>query len=61
MALGAVTSDLGKNADKVICTWAWGVATLMETIMQMTAKRAEVVVTNIHPLAMTAIPSPHLA
>lgn len=41
----------GKNAEKVICTMGVGDGTLMESIMQLTAKRGRVVVTNIHPMA----------
>jgi S-(hydroxymethyl)glutathione dehydrogenase/alcohol dehydrogenase len=45
----------GKNADKVICTMGVGDGRLMETIMQLTAKRGRVVVTNIHPMAETDV------
>ncbi len=45
----------GKNADKVLCTMGVGDGTLMESIMQLTAKRGRVVVTNIHPMAETEI------
>ena len=41
----------GKNADKVICTMGVGEGRLMESIMQLTAKRGRVVVTNVHPMA----------
>ena len=43
----------GKNADKVICAMGVGDGRLMESIMQLTAKRGRVVVTNIHPMAET--------
>ncbi|MGA2835652.1 MAG: NDMA-dependent alcohol dehydrogenase [Acidimicrobiales bacterium] len=45
----------GKNADKVICTMGLGDGALMESIMQLTAKRGRVVVTNIHPMAETKV------
>jgi len=45
----------GKGADKVICTMGVGDGRLMEQIMQLTAKRGRVVVTNIHPAAETEI------
>jgi S-(hydroxymethyl)glutathione dehydrogenase/alcohol dehydrogenase len=45
----------GKNADKVICTMGIGDGRLMETIMQLAAKRGRVVVTNIHPMAETEV------
>ncbi|MGD0882476.1 MAG: zinc-binding dehydrogenase, partial [Acidimicrobiales bacterium] len=45
----------GKNADKVICTMGLGDGTLMESIMELTAKRGRVVVTNIHPMAETTV------
>lgn len=41
----------GKNAEKVICTMGIGDGQLMESIMQLAAKRGRVVVTNIHPMA----------
>jgi len=41
----------GKNADKVICTMGVGDGRLIESILQLTAKRGRVVVTNIHPMA----------
>lgn len=41
----------GQNADKVICTMGVGDGQLLESIMQMTAKRGRVVVTNIHPMS----------
>jgi len=43
----------GRNADKVICTMGVGDGTLIERIMNLTAKRGRVVVTNIHPMAET--------
>lgn len=43
----------GKNADKVICTMGVGDGRLMESIMQLAAKRGRVVVTNIHPMSET--------
>ena len=45
----------GKNADKVICTMGVGDGRLIETIMQLMAKRGRVVVTNIHPMAETDV------
>jgi NDMA-dependent alcohol dehydrogenase len=45
----------GANADKVICAMGVGDGSLMESILQMTAKRGRVVVTNIHPMAETEI------
>ncbi len=45
----------GKNAEKVICTMGVGDGRLMETIMQLAAKRGRVVVTNIHPMAETDV------
>ena len=45
----------GKNADKVICTMGVGDGTLLERIMQLTAKRGRVVVANIHPAAETQV------
>ena len=45
----------GKNAEKVICTMGVGEGRLMETIMQLAAKRGRVVVTNIHPMAETDV------
>ncbi len=45
----------GKNADKVIMTMGVGDGSLMEPVMQLTAKRGRVVVTNIHPMAETEI------
>jgi S-(hydroxymethyl)glutathione dehydrogenase/alcohol dehydrogenase len=45
----------GKNAEKVICTMGVGEGRLMETIMQLAAKRGRVVVTNIHPMSETDI------
>ena len=55
-ALGLVNEvTWGKNADKVICTMGVGDGRLMETIMQLTAKRGRVVVTNIHPMAETDV------
>ncbi len=41
----------GKNAEKVICSMGVGDGRLMESIMQLTAKRGRVVVTNVHPMA----------
>jgi len=45
----------GKNADKVIMTMGVGDGTLIESVMQLTAKRGRVVVTNIHPMAETTV------
>jgi NDMA-dependent alcohol dehydrogenase len=51
-ALGLVPEvTWGKNAEKVICTMGIGDGQLMESIMQLAAKRGRVVVTNIHPMA----------
>jgi len=45
----------GKNADKVIMTMGVGDGSLIESVMQLTAKRGRVVVTNIHPMAETTV------
>ena len=45
----------GKNADKVICTMGVGDGSLIESILQLTAKRGRVVITNIHPMAETQV------
>jgi S-(hydroxymethyl)glutathione dehydrogenase/alcohol dehydrogenase len=45
----------GKNAEKVIMTMGVGDGTLIESVMQLTAKRGRVVVTNIHPMAETTV------
>ena len=45
----------GKNADKVIMTMGVGDGSLIESVMQLTAKRGRVVVTNIHPMAETNV------
>jgi S-(hydroxymethyl)glutathione dehydrogenase/alcohol dehydrogenase len=45
----------GKGADKVICTMGVGDGRLVGQILELTAKRGRVVVTNIHPAAETAV------
>jgi len=45
----------GTNADKVIMTMGVGDGRLIESVMQLTAKRGRVVVTNIHPMAETTV------
>src|SRR5208282_3259210 len=45
----------GKNAEKVLCTMGVGEGRLMETIVQLAAKRGRIVVTNIHPMAETDV------
>jgi NDMA-dependent alcohol dehydrogenase len=55
-ALSQITDvTWGKGADKVICTMGVGEGALMEKIMQLTAKRGRVVVTNLHPAAETTV------
>ena len=44
-----------KCADKVICAMGVGDGRMMESIMQLVAKRGRVVVTNIHPMAETEV------
>ncbi len=41
----------GKNADKVIMTMGVGDGSLIDQVMNMTAKRGRVVVTNVHPMS----------
>lgn len=41
----------GQCCDKVICTMGVGSGALMNAILELTAKRGRVVVTNIHPMA----------
>ena len=45
----------GTNADKVIMTMGVGDGRLVNQVMDMTAKRGRVVVTNIHPMAETEV------
>ena len=45
----------GKNADKVILAMGVGDGSIINQVMDMTAKRGRVVVTNIHPMAETEV------
>jgi S-(hydroxymethyl)glutathione dehydrogenase/alcohol dehydrogenase len=45
----------GRNADKVILAMGVGEGRIINRVMDMTAKRGRVVVTNIHPMAETEV------
>ncbi len=45
----------GKNADKVILAMGVGDGGIVDQVLEMTAKRGRVVVTNIHPMAETEV------
>jgi S-(hydroxymethyl)glutathione dehydrogenase/alcohol dehydrogenase len=45
----------GKNADKVICAMGVGDGAMIESIVQLAAKRGQIVVTNIHSMAETEV------